>query len=282
MSNPRLYIVDGQRTFDFRYGSLGVPGTDKTAEATAKFIAREGHKFGQINLQFDTHGWTHWSFAVNWVNDKGENPKLVGNYAMLTEDDIVSGKWRYRHGAPDSKPKVLGGKTIYEHSVEYVRKVGRIDMWPVHAVPDTDEWALQPEIARSIGDWSVKTGVDPVRLMKGKCKYVDQYSGLEAAFFLAGDHSTGPNNEYFKSAEKSAPIIVVGIEGAHCVKDTFLSKVKYMGAKTRDMVILTDCVGVLPNFGSPEVNFADQWEAFLHDMQTNHGVTVTNSVDFRL
>jgi len=274
-----LVGIDTQKTFDERWPDLPVPGTKLTAERTARHIRQKGKRYRVHHSTRDTHPLTHMSLAKNYVDGHGNSmvDKLVGGYCYVSPDDILTRKVRYRW--ENNRPFVLGGKTVREHLELYVQEVGRIDLWNIHGIPDHDTWALQPEIQAAYDELALETGIDPNRVMKGYDAYVDQYGALKAAYTLNLDPSTGINNGFIETASTADTIAVCGVEGTHCVKSTFLQMVELMPTMVTKFVILEDLVAVLPNFGSPETNFPQQWEEFKADM-VKLGVTITTSDKF--
>jgi len=282
-SGAHLVLIDTQKTFDERWPDLPVPGTKVTAERTANHIRLKGKRYKVHHSTRDTHPWGHMSLARNWT-DRGKEVTLVGGHCFVTVDDILSRRFKYRW--ENERPPVLGNDTnghsgisVREHFEAYVKHVGHIDLWSTHGVVDMDTWALQPEIAAAYADLHLQTGADPNRVMKAYSALVDQYGALKAAMVLTLDRSTGINDGFIELASTASVIAVGGVEGTHCVKSTFLQMVELMPTMVTKFVILEDLVAVLPNFGSPETNFPQQWEEFKHDV-TKLGVTITTSEKF--
>ncbi|GEM_PF-2797534 len=276
---PNLVIVDGQRCFDERYKGLPVPGSKLTGERTGRHIVKNAKRYSTMHATFDTHPHNHWSFKKNWMNKDGSDIVVPGPHRLVTIDDIENGDIVHRWG---NRTMLFGQDTmlVSEYAKMYVNKVGQIDLWDDHGIPDEPEYALQPEIAAALRDRAALTGVDVNRVQKGYYPHSDQYGGLEAALPNPAFPETGMNNDFLTMAAKASVIVFAGLEGTHCVKDTFLQVVRFLPNKVRDFVILEDLVGVLPDYGFPGTNFPQQWEEFKHDM-VKLGVTITNSDVFR-
>lgn len=147
--NNSFLLVDCQNDFCHLKGSLYVPGAYRSNLRLAEFIEKNFNKIGRIYVSLDTHSPKHISFAKNWEDKDGNNPKPFTKVSKYE-------KFVYKYDSP---------KVFYDE----------VDVWPVHCVEHSWGAALTREVSELL-PWHDNVFYG----QKGKNKQLEEYSAVES------------------------------------------------------------------------------------------------------
>lgn len=283
MQNVQMLIIDPQRDFmDEQDSALPVGGATADMQRTAKFVERVGAKFADVHVTFDSHNAVGIERPGMWVNDNGD---YAPANTIITAADVEAGIWRARNG--QLKPGALGGKTIQEYLLAYVKALESqgnypLMIWPTHCVIGTPGWAMQADLAGALSEWEIRYFATLDRVTKGSCPWTEHYGALSAEVPLDNDASTGfgsPTSIALLNALQSADMIAVAGEAAsHCVMSTVNQIADRFGdALLGKFYLLTDAMSPVVVPGGPD--FTDATNAWLKKMESR-GMHLTTTTQF--
>ena len=129
-----LVNIDNENDFSQKGGSLYVPGADKAASRTANFIETYLERITTTFSSFDKHGHRHIFYNIWWQDAQGNHPS---DLTQITYDDVLHGIWIPIYDS--------------EWSINYVRTLGSITIWPIHCPADGPGSEMVAVIAKAIG-----------------------------------------------------------------------------------------------------------------------------------
>ena len=221
MQNVQLVIIDPQADFmDTQDAALAVSGATADMQRTAKFVERVGNKLGDIHVTFDSHNSVGIERPGMWVDDNGD---YAPPFTIITAADVEARIWQPRNG--HLKPGALGGQTIQQYMLDYVKALEAqgnypLMVWPTHCVIGSSGWALQPDLFGALSDWELKQFATINRVTKGSCPWTEHYGALSAEVPLANDPSTGLNTGFLSMLQDADMIAISGEALSHCVMST--------------------------------------------------------------
>lgn len=271
MKKIQLLAIDCQVDFCDPKGALYVKGAEKDMERLATMIKKHGDKIDDIRVTLDSHQWIHIAHPVAWVDNKGNHPSP---FTLITEDDVVNGKWRAFNPAWQKR---------YLDYVKALKSGGRyvLVIWPPHCLIGSGGHAVFPVLNEALLDWSDKNFGMIDFVTKGSNPFTEHYGVVKADVPDAGDPTTNINTTFLKRLEEADEILVAGEALSHCVLNSVRDIIAEFGIQhAKKFVILEDAtspVGDLPG----STMFADMASNFLTEFKANGGRVSTTTTYFK-
>lgn len=150
-------------------------------------------------------------------------------------------------------------------------------IWPEHCLIGSWGWTFVDPILKAVHQWEENAVANIIS--KGSCLWVEHYSALRAEVPFDGDETTLLNARVIKMFKEADILLWAGWASSHCLRFTFDDAYNELGAElAKKMVLLEDCMS--PVGKTPDVDFPQLTEEWLHDLSENKGITITNSIDF--
>ncbi|RTR28748.1 isochorismatase family protein [Robertmurraya yapensis] len=226
--------IDLQNDF-MENGELPVPNSFKDIENTTKFLYHNIEKITTIAVSLDTHSPQQIFHPSWWVDNEGKHPEP---YTIISEEDIVNGKWM----AVEKQ----------EESLEYVRqleKQGRMKLciWTFHCIEGTFGAALEGQFSNIIHFHSVARKSPIHKIVKGKDPLSEMYGIIKPEY----NKNNFVNSEFLEMLKGYDKILVAGEAKSHCVLESLRQILEHYQddlAMTSKIFVLEDCMSSIPGF----------------------------------
>lgn len=263
MKKLHFLIIDPQRDFCDKNGSLSVPGADNDMEKLAKLITRLQSQIFDIHCTLDTHHYFDISHPVFWKDGKGNHPDV---FTIITAPDIENGKWKATN--PQYQQYVLD----YAGQLAANRRYP-LCIWPPHCLIGTSGHNVVPVLADAMLSWEKEQIAMVDYVTKGSNYKTEHYSAVQADVPDPADPSTMMNSRLIQTLEEADIIAVAGEALSHCLKFTVEDIANTFDEEhIKKMVLIEDCA-------SPVPGFEQQAEDFVKNM-AKRGMQISNSADF--
>jgi nicotinamidase-related amidase len=282
-----LVAVDVQITFCIPGFELYVGGRSGTGaiddnRRLCSFLYRNLQRITQIVPTMDTHRAMQIFHSIALVDERGKPPAA---YTLVTEDDVLNGRWRYNPAISDSMGMSPDqGQRHLEHYTRMLRRSGKYDLmaWPYHAMLGGIGHALVPAVEQAIFFHTVARFSQPEFHIKGDRPLTEHYSAL------GPEVDTGPDGEmlhepddFFNTVlEQYDAVIVAGQAKSHCVAWTIADLMEKVLERDRSHVekvyLLEDCTSPVVVPGS--IDYTDAADAAFQRF-SDAGMHVVRSVD---
>lgn len=252
---PEIKAVDG--TVIQEAGSLLVGGAVDDIRRLIEMIYMEPHYFNSLLFTKDKHIPWQIFFQTWWVNRAGEP---ISPYTLLTEQAVQAGDYR---------PQI-----DKSWSLDYIKKVKAMMIWPFHCMTGTEGSSLVPALAEAIHWLSVGRGIQPRYWFKGTVPQTEHYGPfcpvVEYPKHPLGTLATTLLDEVAQNKE----IVFAGEAEDFCVKQGMTQALAYFGKKhqtaLKKIKFLCDATSMVFPQNRAEA------DNFLQSM-VDQGVTVTTT-----
>lgn len=265
-----LLIIDPQNDFcDLPAATLPVAGACVDMARIANLIGRVGHKLDDIHVTMDSHRLIDIAHPAFWVDQNGRQP---APFTMISAKDIESGIWNPRN--PQFRARALDYTRSLAATGKYV-----LCIWPAHCLIGTWGHNIHSDVNIALQEWSRKEFAMVDYVTKGSNPWTEHYGALQAEVPDPSDPGTALNTSVLDMLAEADIVGVMGEASSHCVKETVLQIAKNIGDQhLTKFHLLTDCmssVGAVPG-----VNFPDIARAFMQEMKSKYGMTLTTADAF--
>lgn len=250
--NLCLLLVDVQNTFcipDFELYVAGRSGTGAVDDniRLCRFIYRYLHAITETVPTMDTHYPIQVFHSIFLVNDKGEHPAPL---TVVTEDDILQGRWRFNEKLADSlsiTPEY--GQAYLRHYARQLKAGGKYDyiIWPYHAMIGGIGHALVSAVEEALFFHTIARCTQPDYHVKGENPFTEHYSvlGPEVTRDPQGRQVAEKNEKILNKLIQNDAVVIAGQAKSHCVAWTISDLLEDVMAYDRRLVekvyILEDC-----------------------------------------
>lgn len=206
-----LLTIDPQNDFCSENGAaLFVKGADEDMSRLAKMIDRLGSKLSQIHVTLDSHRTVDIAHPVFWMDSNGKHPDP---FTIITEDEVVSGKWTTTH--PGWR----------QRGIDYVKTLatnGRYPLciWPSHCIIGSWGHSIVPAVSNALIKWETDNFKIVDYVTKGSNVFTEHYSAAKADVEDPSDATTGTNTVLIDILESADEILITGEALSHCVANT--------------------------------------------------------------
>ncbi len=237
LKNTALLIIDAQFDFCDPTGALFVPGAENDVERIANFILSNSENIDQIYVTLDTHQVKDIAHPFFWEDSDG---KIPAPFTIISSASVKSNQWipRYNQEYVIQYLETLESDSAFQHII-----------WPEHCLIGTLGASLDEKVAKAVVSWSHDTGKDYIAVSKGLNPLTEFYGVFRAQVPLPDDASTGLNIDFLQQLAQYEQILIVGEARSHCVGMSISQIVEYAPDLVSKLVILTDCMSDVSNFG---------------------------------
>ena len=266
-----LLIIDPQNDFmDLPGATLPVAGADADMKRVAKLIGRIGHKLEDIHVTMDSHRLIDIAHPAFWMDQNGRQP---APFTFITDKDIEAGIWTPRN--PQFRARSLAYTKALEATGKYV-----LCIWPPHCLIGTWGHNIHSDVNAALQAWSEKEFAMVDYVTKGSNPWTEHYGALQAEVPDPSDPGTALNTNFLTMLANADIVGVCGEASSHCVKNTVLQIAENIGAEhVAKFHLITDCMSPVPAIPNV-VDFPAIAKAWLADMQSKYGMTLTTSDKF--
>lgn len=247
-----LLLVDVQNTFCIPGFELYVAGRSGTGAVDdnvrlCRFIYRYLHAITETVPTMDTHHPIQVFHGVFLVNEKGEHPDPL---TVVTEEDLVEGRWRFNEKLADR----LGitpeyGQRYLVHYARQLQESGKYDyiIWPYHAMIGGIGHALVSAVEEALFFHSMARATEPDYHVKGENAFTEHYSvlGPEVTRDPSGRQLGERNEKILQKLIDHDAVVIAGQAKSHCVAWTISDLLEDVMAYDKNLVekvyILEDC-----------------------------------------
>jgi nicotinamidase/pyrazinamidase len=268
-----LVIIDGQLDF-LEGGTLPVGGGTEAVKNIAKLVDRLSPQINEINATLDSHHELHIAHKWLWLDSHGNHPKSFPGETLtptiITEADMISGKWRAVH--PDLEVRFQN----YLHDLEAKNRFPHL-IWTEHCLIGSKGHSIHPTLRDSLGDWTTKRLKTVEYVTKGSNPFSEHFSAIKAEVPDPNDlANTGLNIKMIERIQKFSGdedrILWTGIAGSHCLNYTLRDAAEELGDEfVKRFVLLEDCTSPVQGF--------EQSQEDLFTFVKSKGGTVCKSTD---
>jgi nicotinamidase-related amidase len=237
MKKTALLIIDAQYDFCDPKGTLFVPGAEKDVERIARLIALEGEKISSIIVTLDTHRVLDIAHPLFWEDANGNT---VAPFTLITRAAVEAGKWIPRY----HRDYVLKYLHTLENEGEFKHFI-----WPEHCLVGSKGAALDDTIMHAVLAWTHRTGNDYRAVSKGINPLTEHFGVFKAQVPVPYAPETGLDEPFLADLGAFDQVLVAGEARSHCVATSINQILKYAPSLVSKIVILTDCMSDVPNFG---------------------------------
>lgn len=248
----QLLVIDGQFDFCDPSGALFVPGANEDMKRMTAMITKGRDKLNNIQATLDSHRNLHIAHPIWWQDKNGKNPDP---FAIITVDDVESGKWR------------AANPGFQQRSLDYVRtlqKNGRyvLCIWPPHCLIGGDGHKVYPELFAAFSDWEKSRFSTVDYTTKGSNIFTEHYSAVQADVPDPKDLTTGLNVPFIESFRDYDMTYIGGEALNFCVANTMNDVAKEFGDdQLNKFGILEDCCSMVPGFEKLGEDFVSDMKA---------------------
>jgi nicotinamidase/pyrazinamidase len=243
MKNICLLIIDPQKDFCNKQGSLFVPGADKDMARLDSMIYGLSDKISKIFVSLDYHKFDSIFHECWYTDDNGSGP---APFDIISSEDLEIGKW---HAVfPDTE----------EYTINYLKELENrgksLVIWPYHClstyqelyVGEQDGASVVPVISEALHFYSDGNFGDIQYIVKGINRFTEQFSIFTPE---AVDDSLF-NRVLLEELENYDLILVSGEAGSHCVAESLIDMYcHFEDDESPDKVILiSDTTSPVPGF----------------------------------
>ena len=259
-----LLIIDPQKDFVEKTGSLFVGGATDDMDRLAVMVDKHKKQIDEINCTMDSHRTLHVASPILWKDSKGDHP---APFTVITYKDVVDGVWSA------SKPSLQRKLEEYVKALEATGKYN-LCIWPPHCLIGSEGWTVNNGLFRAFSAWETDQFGIVNYVTKGSNIYTEHYGALKAEVEDPKDPSTSINIGLVQSLMAADLIGIAGEALSHCLLTTVTQVADAFGNDNyiKKMVLLEDCSSAIPGF---ETQVAD----FLKNMKTR-GMQVSDSKHF--
>jgi nicotinamidase-related amidase len=247
-----LVAIDVQNTFcipgfELYVGGRSGMGAVEDNVRLCEFIYRNLNVITQIVPTMDTHQAMQIFHSIFFVDENGEHPPP---FTTVTEDDIISGRWRFNPELAYSLK--LDSNYIQRHLLHYTRELKKggkyeLTIWPYHAMLGGIGHALVSAVEEAIFFHTIARYSQPYIYIKGNHPLTEHYSALgpEVATGPDGKELLPRDERLFEKLLEFDVIIVAGQAKSHCVAWTVADLLAKITAKDKKLAnrvyLLEDC-----------------------------------------
>ena len=269
-----VLIIDPQNDFCLPSGSLYVDGATEDMSILTGFIIDNSDKIDDIFVTLDTHNPLDIAHSSMWINAEGKNPDP---FTIITNEDVVSGKWRTRNALMFKPP---GESTAIPWAEYYTRKLEEnnkysLCIWPEHCLIGSVGSTIFPLLLDALNDWARDRFATVNYVAKGINYLTESYSALKAEVEDPFDPATRLNTEIIAALEDPEVdnVIIAGEALSHCVANTVRDIVNNLvdTTKIKKFILLEDCC-------SSVTGFEELGTQFIEEMK-ERGMRVQKSTD---
>jgi len=219
-----LLAVDVQNTFCIPEFELFVGGRSGSGAVDdnrrlCEFVYRNLATITQVFPSLDTHHAMQVFHAIWLVDEEGNHPPP---YALISADDVASGRWRVNAAVADTLG--MGLEYAQRHLAHYTRRLaegGKYDLtvWPYHAMLGGIGHALVSAVEEAVFFHGVARHSRPEFQVKGDNPLTEHYSmlGPEVTQGPDGDRLGSPNTELIDRLLGFDAVVVAGQAKSHCL-----------------------------------------------------------------
>jgi len=226
MKKAKLFIIDPQEDFCNPKGNLFVPGADEDMKRLAKMIRENLDSISDITITLDSHHKVHIAHGIWWIDSNGNHPTP---FTLISEEDVLNGKWK------SFNPE------FQRRSLDYVRKLKSIRIWPEHCLIGTPGHNVVPELMDALLQWESKFRLVK-KFTKGSNIFTEHFSAVKADVEDPDDITTMFNGKFVESVvDGEGDILIAGEALSHCVASTMRDIASlFTDEQMKRFVLLTD------------------------------------------
>ncbi|MCX7747918.1 MAG: hypothetical protein N2645_13675 [Clostridia bacterium] len=254
-------LIDPQLDF-MENGALGVAGSIKDTENTARFIYNNMDQITKITVSIDTHNPFQIFHPCWWVDQDGKNPPP---FTAITLDDLDQGKWI----------PVLHAKKSREYVLNLEKNAKKtLVIWPYHCLQGTVGNAVENQLANLIYFHSVARKTVLQKVVKGTDPLSEMYGIIKPEY----DTKNYINIDLLNEIEKYEMIVVAGQAKSHCVLESVKQILEHYSSRpevTSKLYILEDCMSSIGGFEAAT-------EAAFNQFKLQYKINLVKSTDLVL
>ncbi|MCF0072634.1 isochorismatase family protein [Dyadobacter sp. CY261] len=237
MIKTALLVIDAQYDFCNPNGTLFVPGAEKDVERIANLISLEGDKIDAIFLTLDTHKVLDIAHPLFWEDQNGNT---VAPFTLISRKSVEAGKWvpRYHHEFVLKYLQTLETEGEFQHFI-----------WPEHCLIGSKGAALDDTLMNAVLAWTHRTRRDYRTVSKGINPLTEHFGVFKAQVPVANAPETELDERFLHELNEYDQVLVAGEARSHCVATSIRQIVKFAPSLAPKVVVLTDCMSDVPNFG---------------------------------
>ncbi|GGN14779.1 hypothetical protein GCM10010967_59090 [Dyadobacter beijingensis] len=237
MKKTAFLIIDAQYDFCNPNGTLFVPGAEKDVERMANLISLEGDRIDAIFLTLDTHQVLDIAHPLFWEDQNGNT---VAPFTLISSKSVEAGKWVPRYHAD----YVLKYLQTLEAGGEFQHFI-----WPEHCLVGSRGAALDETLMHAVLGWAHRTRRDYRTVSKGMNPLTEHFGVFKAQVPVDHAPDTELDQRFLDELNAYDRVLVAGEARSHCVATSIRQIVRYAPALAPKVVVLTDCMSDVPNFG---------------------------------
>ena len=263
MIKADLLIIDPQKDFCDKDGSLFVPGADEDSVRLTTMIERISDKLNDIHITLDTHHNLDIAHPLFWLDKDGKHPDP---FTIITLPDLESGK--FRTSIPEFAKRAEEYVQFLSDNKRYL-----LCIWPPHCLIGSWGATVVDSVWDTVTAWENKHTAFVDYVTKGSNFWTEHYSAVLADVPDPADPSTQLNTKLIEVLQE---VDIIGISGqarSHCVANTITDIANNFGEENiKKFVFLEDTTSDVPGFETLGENF-------VKDM-VSRGMQVSTSADF--
>lgn len=265
-----LVIIDPQNDFcDLPGATLPVTGACGDMKRLSALINRIGHKLEDIHVTMDSHRLIDVAHPAFWMDQHGKQP---GPFTFISDTDIESGIWTPRN--PAFRARGLAYTRALKATGKYT-----LCIWPPHCLIGTWGHNIHSDVNTALQAWSEKEFAMVDYVTKGSNPWTEHYGALQAEVPDPSDPGTALNTSFLTMLADADIVAVGGEASSHCVKNTVVQIAENIGEQhLTKFHLLADCMS--PVGAVPGADFPGIAKAWLAEMKSKHGMTLTTSDQF--
>ncbi len=236
-------FIDYQGDFtDFpgQPGTLAVTGAVEDVRRSIEWLYGNAERVTGLMLSLDQHLPFQIFFNTWWVDEKGEHPSP---FTPITADEVESKKWTPLY--------------MTEWSINYVKQLGMIMIWPYHCMIGTPGAALVPALAEAVAYVAAARRIQPMYIFKGSVPETEHYGPFKPCVLVPSHPLGGVNTQMLDVLNRNEEIYIFGEAEDFCVRTGMEQAIEYYEDKpavlTR-MRFVTDCTSLVFPDKRPEAD----------------------------
>ncbi len=237
IENAALLVIDAQYDFCNPKGALFVPGADSDVDRIANMVLTNSDSIAQIFVTLDTHHVKDIAHSLFWEDPTGS---ILAPYTTISAASVKNNTWipRFDRDYVIQYLETLESEGAFQHII-----------WPEHCLIGTCGASLDDKLARALVIWTHKTGKEYTTVSKGLNPLTEFYGVFRAQVPVKEDVTTQLNTTLLQQLAAFEQILVAGEARSHCVATSIQQIIKYAPELVHNLIILTDCMSDVPNFG---------------------------------
>lgn len=266
MLKTALLVIDPQRDFCDKSGSLYVNGAEKDIDRLAAMVQRLGTKITTIAVTLDSHRQVDISHPLWWKDGAGNHPTP---FTLITAADVADSRYT------TTQPSALRRSLEYLRALEATKRYPHI-IWPYHCLIGSEGHNVAEALFEALKNWERSFKMVGF-FTKGSNPWTEHFSAVRAEVPDPNDATTQVNTQLIQTLMDHDIVLLAGEALSHCVHHTVMDLISEISPEAvKKLVLLTDASSPVSDTPGSTM-FRDAADDFLRKFRAAGGQVATTT-----